>query len=230
MSLMKNNLFLFDIDGTLISPGPTARRAINTAIENYTGIKPNLQIKDVAGLTDRLIVRNALKKAGKDSGAESVIDDIVNEYIRLFERTYPDSTEAFVYKDSINLVNKVKRFDIPMGLLTGNVKRGAEIKLGKFDLMRYFPFGAFADDGNTRNDLPEVARRIAMDTLKMNFDPIDIILVGDTPEDAIAAKTNGCKSIVVCRRKEWYNEIVNAGADLIVDNLDDPQIEIEFLS
>ncbi len=54
----------------------------------------------------------------------------------------------------------------------------------------------------------------------------DIVLVGDTPEDAIAAKVNGCKSIIVCRRKEWYNDIVSAGADLIVDSLDDPAIKI----
>ena len=66
--------------------------------------------------------------------------------------------------------------------------------------------------------------------MTLNLKNEDVVLVGDTPEDAIAAKSNGCKAIVVCRRDEWYNDIVKAGADLIVKSLDDPQVERRFLS
>jgi phosphoglycolate phosphatase-like HAD superfamily hydrolase len=62
--------------------------------------------------------------------------------------------------------------------------------------------------------------------LNQTYEYDEIILVGDTPEDAIAARVNGCKSIIVCRRQEWYDEIVKAGADLIVERLDDPRIKI----
>ena len=227
---MNKKLILFDIDGTLISPGPAARKSISQAIENYTGVPPNLQIKDVAGLTDNLIVKNALEKNGKNVDDNVVIDNIVNEYIELFSIAYSKSDGAFVYEDSIKLIEKVKSHGIPLALLTGNVKRGAEIKLGKFDLMRHFTFGAFADDGETRNDLPPIAKKLADEKFGISFKSENIVLVGDTPEDAIAAKFNGCKSIVVCRREEWYDEIIAAGTDLIVDSLDDPQIEKEFLS
>ena len=121
---------------------------------------------------------------------------------------------------------EIQEKDIPLGLLTGNVKRGAQIKLNRFDLMKHFSFGAFGDDGETRNDLPIIARYRAQEILGKSFKFEDIVLIGDTPEDAIAAKVNGCKSIVVCRRQEWYDDIVKAGADLIVDSLDDPAIEI----
>ena len=223
---MKNKLFLFDIDGTLISPGPSGRKAINRAIENFTGIPPNLQIKDVAGMTDRLIVKNALKKSGTDGNTTEEINSIINDYLTLFESTYLESTGAFVWKDALELVQKVIEKQNPPGLLTGNVKRGAQIKLNRFDLMKHFSFGAFGEEGTTRSDLPIVARKRAQETLGISFEFEDIVLVGDTPEDAIAAKVNGCKSIIVCRRQEWYNEIVEAGADLIVERLDDPAIEI----
>ena len=219
-------LFLFDIDGTLLSPGPSARKAINKAIENFTGIPPNLQIKDVAGMTDRLIVKNALKKSGTNGDSTEVINDIINDYLKLFENTYFESKEAFVFKDALSLVYKVKENGLPLALLTGNVKRGAYIKLGRFDLLKHFSFGAFGDDGETRNDLPIIARYRAQETLNKSFEFEDIVLVGDTPKDAIAAKVNGCKSIVVCRRQEWYDDIIKAGADLIVDSLDDPAIVI----
>ena len=223
---MKNKLFLFDIDGTLLSPGPSARNAINHAIGNFTGIPPNLQIKDVAGLTDRLIVKNALNKSGTDGDTTEVINGIINDYLTLFENTYLESKEAFVYKDALELVQKVKEKQIPLGLLTGNVKRGAQIKLNRFDLMKNFSFGAFGEEGATRSDLPIVARKRAHEILGKSFKFEDIVLVGDTPEDAIAAKVNGCKSIIVCRRQEWYDEIVMAGADLVVDSLNDPAITV----
>ena len=57
-----------------------------------------------------------------------------------------------------------------------------------------------------------------------------MVLIGDTPEDARAAAVNGCRSVVVCRREEWYEDIINAGADLVVDSLRDPLIEEKFLS
>ena len=223
---MGEQLFLFDIDGTLISPGPSARKAINQAIENFTGIPPNLQIKDVAGLTDRLIVRNALEKSGIDGDITEVITDIINDYLTLFENTYFKSKEAFVFEDALKLVYKVKEKSFPLGLLTGNVKHGAKIKLGRFNLMKHFSFGVFGDEGETRNDLPIVARDRAQKILAKTYEFDEIVLIGDTPEDAIAAKVNGCKSIIVCRRQEWYDDIVKAGADLIVERLDDSRIKI----
>ena len=223
---MKNRLFLFDIDGTLLSPGPSARNAINRAIENFTGDPPNLQIKDVAGMTDRLIVKNALKKSGKNGDTTEVINKIVNEYLTLFENTYFESDEAFVFEDALEPVYKIKEKRLPLALLTGNVKRGAQIKLERFDLMKHFSFGAYGDDGETRSDLPVVARNRAQEVLGKTFEFDEIVLVGDTPEDAIAAKVNGCKSIIVCRRHEWYDDITRAGADLIVDSLNDPIINI----
>lgn len=223
-------LFLFDIDGTLISPGPAARKAINKAIENFTGLPPNLQIEDVAGLTDRLIVKNALIKAGQEKDITAAMDGIIDNYLEIFEQTYHQSDGAFVYEDSIDLVNKVKAQNHPIGLLTGNVKRGANSKLRKFGLMEHFPFGAFGDDGNTREDLPVFAQKEAKKVLGKSFDFRDIVLVGDTPEDAKAAAVNGCRSIVVCRRKERYDDIVKAGAELIVDSLTDPIIEERFLN
>jgi len=223
---MKNRLFLFDIDGTLLSPGPSARKAINQAIENFTGVPPNLQIKDVAGMTDRLIVKNALEKCEINGDTTEVINKILNDYLTLFENTYFESKEAFVYKDALELVHKVKENGLPLALLTGNVKRGAQIKLGRFDLMKHFSFGAYGDDGETRSDLPVVARNRAQKVLDKTFEFDEIVLVGDTQEDAIAAKVNGCKSIIVCRRHEWYDDIAKAGADLIVDSLNDLAIII----
>ncbi len=222
----RNKLFLFDIDGTILSPGPAARMIINEEIEAFTGTSPDLQFKDVAGLTDRLIIRNALQKCGMDGEIPQLIPIILDNYLTKVEGAYSASSEAFVYDDAIKLIERIKTNGYPMGLLTGNVKRGAEIKLGRFDLMKHFAFGAYGDDAEIRSELPIIARNRAQEVLGKSFEFKDVILIGDTPEDAQAAKVNGCKSIIVCRRKMWYNEIIKAGADLIVERLDDPVIVI----
>ena len=135
---------------------------------------------------------------------------------------YRHNSRPPIYK----LIDRIIAKEYPMGLLTGNVKRGAEIKLSRFDLMKHFAFGAFGDDAEIRSELPIIARNRAQEILGKLFKFKDVTLIGDTPEDAQAAKVNGCKSIIVCRKKEWYDEIVEAGADLVVDRLDDPTIKI----
>jgi len=44
-----------------------------------------------------------------------------------------------------------------MGLLTGNLEKGARIKLEPFGLNTFFPFGAFGSDHEDRNYLLPVA-------------------------------------------------------------------------
>ncbi len=70
---MNRKLFLFDIDGTLLSPRILPRQILNRAFQDIAGISPDLQFEDVAGLTDPLIITNGLRKLG-------IIDDdiIVN--------------------------------------------------------------------------------------------------------------------------------------------------------
>ena len=40
---------------------------------------------------------------------------------------------------------------LTLGLLTGNIERGAQLKLENYGLWKHFPFGAFADDHHDRN-------------------------------------------------------------------------------
>ena len=54
-------LFLFDIDGTLISPSNIARKLLDKILIDQFGKSPNLKYEDVAGSTDLLIIENALR-------------------------------------------------------------------------------------------------------------------------------------------------------------------------
>ena len=219
---MRNKLVLFDIDGTLISPGNVARKLLDKIIVRNFGQSPNLTYDDVAGSTDPLIVERALAKIGiKNREISNGVKTIIDQYQKELVPVYNNSDLPFVYYDCIHLLNRVKQADLSYGLLSGNIKVTAKIKLDKFNLWNVFPFGVFGDDAAMRSDLPWLAREKAWDVLEKAFRFEDIIIVGDTVQDAIAANKNQTKSIIVCRKPERKNELENSNPTIIVDDLNE---------
>jgi len=223
---VKRLLYLFDIDGTLLSPGPAARESLNRAFETVVGIRPDLQLRDVAGYTDPVIVRNVLRRHGTNGEIGTLVNRIIDQYLTYFEAVYSSSDTAFVYRDALELLDRVEAAGHAFALLTGNVRRGAEIKLNRFSLFDRFPFGVFGDDAETRSDLPWIARERAWDVLGESFRFEDLVIVGDTPNDARVASEYGAASIIVCRYEEWRDDIIRAGATQVVTTLSDPAIKI----
>jgi phosphoglycolate phosphatase-like HAD superfamily hydrolase len=222
----QRRLYLFDVDGTLLHPGPVARQSLNRALESVLGVSPDLQIADVAGLTDPVIVRNTLRRYGVNGEIGDQVELILERYLERFEPAYAASDAPRVFRDALTLLERVEQAGQAVALLTGNVRRAARIKLGRFGLFDRFPFGVFGDDAEGRCDLPWVARERAWDILRESFRFQDMVIVGDTPNDARLAREYGAHSLIVCRRPEWRNAIHHAGAEQVVERLDDPNIEI----
>ena len=74
-------LILFDIDGTLIHPGTVARKLLDKMVEEVANFSPELQVEDVAGYTDPIILETALKRVNfKDGFLSETIDTILSSY------------------------------------------------------------------------------------------------------------------------------------------------------
>ena len=218
--MTSKKLFLIDIDWTLISPGSVSRGLLSQAIAKETGEPVELGYNDVAGFTDRNITRNVLAKLnyiGKVS--EDFLNDILDRYIVSMEEEFFNSDLPFVYKDCIQLLDAVEAAGHATCLMTGNMKVISKIKLAKFDLWDRFKFGVFADDAEEKSSMPRLAREKAWDVLEESFRLENMILVGDTLQDAEAAIENGCKSIIVCRHKENWDKIKSSKPTFLVEDL-----------
>src|SRR5438045_9094732 len=89
------------------------------------------------------------------------------------------------------------REDTYLALLTGNYQKAARLKLEHFDLWRYFPCGAFADDAADRNSLlPKALERIRA-CGGPAVRPADVIVLGDTPHDVECALAAGARPVGV---------------------------------
>ena len=92
-------------------------------------------------------------------------------------------------------------------LLTGNVERGARIKLGHHGLSHFFKFGAFADDSQWRNELGPVALRRARELHGVEFTPERVFVIGDTPHDIACGKVIGARTIAVATGQYSLEEL-----------------------
>jgi|TARA_B100001079_G_scaffold90814_1_gene77937 phosphoglycolate phosphatase-like HAD superfamily hydrolase len=216
---VRNKLFLFDIDGTIISPGNVARKLLDKIVLDSFKQSPNLHYDDVAGSTDPIIVETALLRIGEKEPLSQSINFVLNLYQNELKEVFNSSKAPFVYDDSIQLLNKIKNDGHFFGLLSGNIKKAAKIKLSKFNLWSQFPFGVFGEDAGNRDDLVWAAREKAWDVLQESFQFEDIILIGDTVADADAASVNGAKSIIVCRIPDKKTQLEKSNATIIVDDL-----------
>ncbi len=108
-----------------------------------------------------------------------------------------------------------------MGLLTGNLRRGAELKLGRYGVLELFSFGAFADDSHDRNKLGAFARDRAREAHGAEFHARDIHIIGDTPHDVNCAKAIGAVAVGVATGRYSREQLEKAGADFVFDDLAD---------
>lgn len=148
-------LVLFDIDGTLVLTGGAGIRAMNRAGQAVLGVPRILDGIPVAGRTDWSIFRDALEKIGRQLDDE-LFARLRDEHVSNLEEEIlqrGDGAKAIMpgVRDLIAALES--RGDILLGLLTGNFKSAARIKLEHFDLWRHFACGAFGDDAPDRNEL-----------------------------------------------------------------------------
>jgi phosphoglycolate phosphatase-like HAD superfamily hydrolase len=111
------------------------------------------------------------------------------------------------------------RQDVALGLLTGNWQRGARCKLGRFDLNRFFPFGAFGEDGVQRHELPPVALERAARHAGRVFAAGEVLIVGDSTEDVACARAHDVPCLAVATGWTPAERLRGAGARWVVDDL-----------
>jgi phosphoglycolate phosphatase-like HAD superfamily hydrolase len=214
-------LLLWDIDGTLLNAGGAGMRALRVALRRVFAIDSSINDIDYAGRTDRRIMRQIFAKFGLPATEEN---------FTLFEDGYVAALPAELADHDVHLLPGVpslldtalSRGDVALGLLTGNLRRGAAAKLSSKDLWRYFPFGAFADDSEDRNLLGPYALRRARDHHGVNFAPSHTWVIGDTPHDVVCARAIGARALAVATGRHSADQLRAEVPDEVFDDLGDP--------
>lgn len=200
-------LLLWDIDGTLILSGGAGERALVAALAQEFGINGTLGDIELAGRTDRWIARRILAKFSVDDTPEN-ISRFLASYLRALpaELANPHARALPGIRDLLAAL--ALRRDIAQGLLTGNLRAGAELKLTPHDLWTPFAFGAFADDAEFRNELGPHALRRAAAHHAVEFAADRVFVIGDTPYDIDCGRAFGARTIAVATGRYSVEELL----------------------
>ena len=106
-----------------------------------------------------------------------------------------------------------------VGLLTGNIKLGAEIKLRHFDLWKEFAMGAFADDHEDRDQIAHAALQRGRRVLQYPLRGEEVVVIGDTALDIRCGRAIGAKVLAVATGGHHYDELQRHSPDWLVRDL-----------
>lgn len=224
-------LVLFDIDGTLVLTGGAGLRAMNRALQEVFGKAEGLDGIPVAGRTDWAILSDAVRKVGRslDGG---LLADLEHRYVTNLaeEIQQPGTGRKEVLPGIADLLEELeRRDDVFVGLVTGNFEAGARVKLGYFDLWRYFTCGAFGGDAADRNALVPFALERARACGLPDIADEHILVIGDTPHDVTCAHAAGAVAVGVATGSSPVEELRAAGAQHVFEDLADTAAFLRLL-
>lgn len=209
-------LLLWDIDGTLIVSGGAGEEALRQALLNRFGILDDLSGMEIAGRTDTVIIADLCCKY-REHGCEEA--ELLESYLEYLP-TVLSQARGYVCPGVRKLLAWFHEHpEIHNALLTGNVRKGAYMKLEHYQLDSFFEFGAFGDDAMDRNQLGSIALERARVLLKKDFHIESTWVIGDTPRDVACARSLGCKVLAVATGRYSVEQLQVHQPDLVFPDL-----------
>jgi phosphoglycolate phosphatase-like HAD superfamily hydrolase len=187
-------ILFWDIDGTLLTTGKAGVPAWESAVRETIGQDFQLSSIRVPGLTDFQIAARTFEMLGV-AGSGGVLERMVTRYEDLLPSTLP-LKQGRVLSNVREILEALKpRSEVRSYLLTGNTRRGARAKLTHYDLFKYFPDGAFAEDQGARSTIAKRALELARRLGPVNHH--QVFVIGDTPHDIECAGAIDARTIAV---------------------------------
>jgi phosphoglycolate phosphatase len=215
-------LYLFDIDGTLLLSGGAGMRALERAFQDRFGLAGAMVSVKPGGKTDPLILEEMFAAGLGRAPTAAEMDEIIALYLPLLQaemkiapgfRLMPSVVETLDFLDGLDGA-------VIVGLATGNVREAARIKLDRAGLWPRFAVGGFGCDHRERARL--VARAIERACVHAGVDalpPEQVVVVGDTPFDVLAARACGAIAVAVATGTASRAELAACNPDILLDTL-----------
>lgn len=191
-------LVLFDIDGTLIHTNRAGVTAFERTFASEFGIPGGTAGIRFAGRTDTGIVRDMFVKHGIEARPEN-FRRFFEAYLFWLDHILAGSTRGGLFPGVLDFIRDSAALDRPpvVGLLTGNIRLGAEIKLRHFQVWDLFTLGAFGDEDEDRNRLAAIARERGSRHAGRSLAGEEILVIGDTPHDIACGRAIGARVLAV---------------------------------
>ena len=227
-------LVLFDIDGTLLRVRrEVGRRVLYDVFREVTGHPEPIALPDsyrLHGRTDRTIFRDIAAMIGMPSEDAANLFPAFEHALLTAWIAALNQQNVMILPGIIELLGRLENDSrVTLGLLTGNIERGARAKLAPHNLNRYFGFGAFGSDGFERNELPPIALERANRLNANTFSFDDAVIIGDSHRDIECARAWGIRSLAVATGGPTADELREHRPDALMETLEDDDAVLAFI-
>ena len=175
---LKPRAILFDMDGVLVDSLDSWLSALNSALKayNYKQISKDEFLEKYWGhdLYDNIERMNLPVEVGRF--CNNVYGEQIGR-IKIYTETKDTLQKLINYKKAI---------------ITNTPKDCAVQILKRFDIEKYFKFVVTSDDVSMAKPSPEIVLKACE---RLNVDPEDVVLIGDTDSDVKAGRAAGCKVV-----------------------------------
>ena len=214
-------LVLFDIDGTLLSAGRAARESVLAALTEVYGWTGSGSSHDFSGKTDPQIIRELIRDSVGEDRCEAQLLRALDFYLAELEHRL--TTEAVVPKPGVGslLRRLAAEPGVTLALLTGNLERGARLKLEPPGFNGFFPFGAFGSDSADRYELPAIAVARARERTGHEFSGKSVVVVGDSVHDVGCGRALGVRAVAVATGPTSAERLAHEKPDVLLESFAD---------
>lgn len=228
---MVARLLLWDIDGTLVRTGPLGSEVFDLAVADVLGEAPGERVA-MSGKTDQLIVTEQLALLGvepRPAVLDAVLDRLVARLAGVADRLAETGEACPGVADLLTALAGAP--GVACGLLTGNLRPNARVKLAAFGLddLVDFDLGAYGSDDIDRNALVPIALERASKVLGSEVPAGATWVIGDTPRDLECARVAGARCLLVATGGYGIDELTALGPDAALPDLSDTPAVLELL-
>jgi phosphoglycolate phosphatase len=225
MSHMKR-LLLWDIDGTLLRNKGAGKRAMNRAFAELFGKEDAFEGAEMAGMLDLRIIGGVFATHGIDL---SRMDEYLQAYYPALEDEMRDPALTQLMPGIVEALERTQEetgFYNALG--TGNLERGARIKLDTYGLNGYFPVGGFCEGPTERWEVLAQGVKKATEHYGVEFAPSEVIVIGDTWKDILAARKIGARAVAVATGGDTLMSLEMHCPDLLLRDMTEQERFFQF--
>ncbi len=189
---MNYPIVLFDVDGTLLDSSGAGKRSLRRTFQELHDIPDAFAGYDFIGCTDLGIVADAFAMHLKRTPSDEEVEAACDRYLALLEiELGRPGIQVRMMPGIRALLERLIEAGITVGMATGNLLRGAYLKIGAAGIGALLPFGGFGSDSKDRAELTRMAAARGRETRGEDIPGDRILVVGDSPLDIQAGHDAG---------------------------------------
>ena len=188
---------LFDLDGTLVDTAPDLMAAHNHVMKKFGYSTRSVdEIRNLVGKGASVLIGRSIWGSAKKEFSKITDEKIKNEMVKEFISFYGKNIvkDSKLIKGVLEFLKWAKSKNISMGVCTNKQEHLAIDLLKKIKIYDYFEYVA---GGNTFEYCKPDPRHLTSIIEIMNGDIKKCLMVGDSENDADAAKSAGIPMILV---------------------------------